>query len=157
MDLTEWTWVAWLSLALIFIIIELFTLEFTFAMLAAGSLLGGLGTTLLGGPWWLQILLAAALSALLLFLIRPLLLRLLKRGEDTTRHNIDAVPLQYARVMGEFAEGRGAVKLQNGETWSAVYADDVADLTARDGDRVVVTRVIGATVEVRPATELQGN
>jgi len=156
-DLTEWTWVVWLSLALIFIIIELFTLEFTFAMLAAGSLVGGLGMTLLGGPWWLQILVAAALSALLLFLIRPLLVRMLRRSEDRTRHNIDAVPQQFARALGEFSEGRGTVKLENGETWSAVFAADVTDQTARDGDRVIVTRVIGATVEVRPITEAQGS
>jgi len=35
-------WIGWLALAVVFIIIELVTLEFTFLMLAAGSLIGGL-------------------------------------------------------------------------------------------------------------------
>jgi membrane protein implicated in regulation of membrane protease activity len=71
-DLTQYLWIAWLVLAVVFVIIELLTLEFTFLMLAAGAVIGGLGVNLLGGPWWLQVLIAAAVSALLLFTIRPL-------------------------------------------------------------------------------------
>ena len=37
-DLTQYMWIGWLALAVVFIIIELVTLEFTFLMLAAGSL-----------------------------------------------------------------------------------------------------------------------
>jgi len=148
-DLTEWTWVAWLSLAIVFIVIEVFTLEFTFAMLAAGALLGGLGTTLLGGPWWLQILLAAVIAGLLLFAIRPLLLRLLRRSEDPTRHNVDAIAEQLGRVTTAFVDGRGEVQLDNGERWSARLPEGEAR-ELRPGDGVVVLRVIGATVEVRP-------
>jgi len=148
-DLTEWTWVAWLSLAIIFIVIEVFTLEFTFAMLAAGALLGGLGTTLLGGPWWLQVLLAAAIAGLLLFAIRPLLLRVLRRSEDPTRHNIDAIAEQTGRVTSAFVGGRGEVQLDNGERWSARLPDG-EESALLPGEAVVVLRVIGATVEVRP-------
>ena len=148
-DLTQWTWIVWLSLALIFIIIEIFTLEFTFAMLAAGALLGGLGTTLLGGPWWLQILLAATMSGLLLFLIRPVLLRILRHSEDRTKHNIDAIVEQAGRVETAFVDGRGEVKLDNGETWTARLTEGVAAALG-PGDRVSVVRVLGATVEVRP-------
>ena len=54
-DLTQYLWIAWLVLALLFVIIELLTLEFTFLMLAAGTLIGGLGVNLLGGEWWLQV------------------------------------------------------------------------------------------------------
>ncbi len=148
-DLTQWTWIVWLSLALIFIVIEIFTLEFTFAMLSAGALLGGLGTTLLGGPWWLQILLAATLAALLLFLIRPALLRLLRSSEDRTKHNIDAIAEQIGRVEAAFVDGRGEVKLDNGERWSARLPDGEMAVLA-PGDEITVVRVIGATVEVRP-------
>ena len=62
-DLTQYMWIAWLVLAILFVIVELLTLEFTFLMLAAGTLIGGLGVNLLGGVWWLQILAAAAISA----------------------------------------------------------------------------------------------
>src|SRR4051794_11406088 len=41
-DLTHYLWIGWLALAVVFVIIELVTLEFTFLMLAAGALIGGL-------------------------------------------------------------------------------------------------------------------
>lgn len=148
-DLTQWTWLVWLVIAIVCIIIELITLEFTFAMIAAGTLLGGLGTTVLGGPWWLQIALAAVVSGLLLFTIRPLLLRALRRHQDTTRHNVDAIAAQRGRVTREFADDLGEVKLDNGETWSARPAPGVV---LGLGDPVVVLEVRGATVLVgRPA------
>lgn len=90
-DLTQYLWILWLALAILFVIIELLTLEFTFLMLAAGTLLGGLGTNLLGGPWWLQIGFAAIFSALLLFTIRPLLLRALRRSSPVVLTNVDAL------------------------------------------------------------------
>ena len=151
MDLTQWTWLVWLCIAFVCIIIELVTLEFTFAMIAAGVLIGGLGTTLIGGPWWLQIALAAVVAALLLFTIRPLLLRALRKHQDTTRHNIDAIAQQRGRVTGAFVDELGEVKLENGETWTARLAPGAA---AEVGDQVVVLEVRGATVLVsRPERE----
>ncbi len=142
-DLTQFLWIAWLCLAIVFIVIELITLEFTFAMLAAGTLIGGVGSSLLGWPWWVQFLLAAALSALLLFTIRPLLLKVLRRGGDPAKSNIDAVPDTGGRVEGPFAEGLGRVKLDNGETWTARLSAPHAGAILAEGDRVVVTRVMG--------------
>ena len=149
MDLTQWTWLVWLCIAIVCVIIELITLEFTFAMIATGTLVGGLGTTLAGGPWWLQIALAAVISGLLLFTIRPLLLRALRRHQDTTRHNIDAIAQQRGRVTTAFVNEVGEVKLENGETWTARLAPGAA---ATIGDPVVVLEVRGATVIIAPAT-----
>lgn len=145
MDLTQWTWLVWLVIVIVCIIIELITLEFTFAMIATGTLVGGLGTTLLGGPWWLQIALAAVISGLLLFTIRPLLLRALRKHQDTTRHNIDAIAQQRGRVTAAFVDEVGEVKLENGETWTARLAPGAL---AELGDPVVVLEVRGATVVV---------
>jgi membrane protein implicated in regulation of membrane protease activity len=153
-DLTQYMWIAWLSLALVFIIIELLTLEFTFLMLAAGSLIGGLGVNLLGGPWWLQILCAAVLSALLLFTIRPLLLKRLHRDDIDSRTNVDALYGLGGRVMSRFVEGGGSVKLDNGETWTARLPAARTGEALDVGDRVVVAAVLGATVEVVPATAI---
>ena len=144
-DLTQWTWLVWLCIAIVCVIIELVTLEFTFAMIATGTLVGGLGTTLLGGPWWLQIALAAVISGLLLFTIRPLLLRLLRKHQDTTRHNVDAIAYQHGRVTGAFVDDLGEVKLENGETWSAKLAPGAQ---AAVGDQIIVLEVRGATVIV---------
>ena len=147
-DLTQYLWIAWLVLALLFVIIELLTLEFTFLMLATGTLIGGLGVNLLGGVWWLQILMAAAISALLLFTIRPLLLRALHRSSAAVPMNVDALQGIGARVTTPFVDGDGAVKLDNGETWTARLVGGGDGLAV--GTRVTVLAVRGATVEVVP-------
>jgi membrane protein implicated in regulation of membrane protease activity len=150
-DLTQYLWILWLALAFLFVIIELLTLEFTFLMLAAGTLVGGLGVNLLGGPWWLQIGAAAALAALLLFTIRPLLLRALHRSSAPVLMNVDALTGMSARVVAPFVDGAGSVKLDNGETWTARLSEGIADAALGVGDRVTVAAVRGATVEVAPA------
>ena len=148
-DLTQYLWIAWLVLALLFIIVELVTLEFTFLMLAAGTLIGGLGVNLLGGPWWLQVAAAAAVSALLLFTIRPLLLRVLHRGKDRALTNVDALYGMGARVLAPFVDDLGSVRLDNGETWTARLSADAPAVAI--GDRVRVVTVLGSAVEVTSA------
>lgn len=149
-DLTQYLWILWLSLAVVFVIIELITLEFTFLMLAAGTLVGGLGANLLGAPWWLQIALAAIVSALLLFTIRPLLLRALRRNSPVVLTNVDALTGMAARVTSPFTEGMGEVKLENGETWTARLSPGTPDASAALGTHVTVIAVHGAIVEVAP-------
>jgi len=151
-DLTQYLWILWLALAVLFVIIELLTLEFTFLMLAAGTLIGGLGTNLLGGPWWLQIGLAAVASALLLFTIRPLLLRALRRSSPVVLTNVDALVGMPARVTRAFLQGAGEVKLDNGETWSARLTAGVTDGEVTVGETVTVVAVRGAAVEIAPAS-----
>jgi membrane protein implicated in regulation of membrane protease activity len=80
----SYAWVLWLALILIFVIIEVLTVDFTFLMLALGSV-GGLVSGLFNAPWWVQLLVAAILAVLLLFAVRPSLLRALKAGEQRRR------------------------------------------------------------------------
>src|SRR4051812_12667017 len=116
--LDQWAWVFWLALILVFIIIEVMSLEFTFLMLSVGSL-GGLVAGLLGAEWWVQIILAGLLSLVLLFLVRPALLRSLRKGGDPARSNVDALLGIRGTVVIAFDDGRGQVKLANGETWTS--------------------------------------
>ena len=88
--LNDYAWVAWIALILVFVIVEVTTLEFTFLMLAIGSV-GGLLAGLFGAPWWLQAIIAAVLAVLLLFTVRPPLLRALRRGGDPTPSNVEAL------------------------------------------------------------------
>ena len=151
-DLTQYLWIVWLVFIVVFVIIELLTLEFTFLMIAAGSLVGGLTSNLLGLPWFVQIALAAIVSALLLFTIRPLLLKTLKRGADPTPSNVEALLGLGARVMSDFVEGNGSVKLDNGETWTSRLAPAASGTSLAIGDRVTVVRIHGAVAEVAPLT-----
>ncbi len=123
-DLVQYMWIVWLVFIVICVIIEVITLEFTFLMIAIGSV-GGLGTHLAGGPWWLQIIIAGVLAVLLLFIVRPVLLRATRKGADLTPSNLDALSGMAGRVLIALGDNGGQVKLANGETWTAILADDV--------------------------------
>jgi len=148
--LATYAWIVWLALILIFGIIELTTLEFTFLMLAVGSL-GGLIAGLLGVPWWAQFIIAAVLSVLLLFAVRPSLLRALKRGGDPALSNVDALLGLSGIVTIDFSGNANHVKLANGETWTAALPSAMGDRLLVEGERVVVTAIEGATAIVVPA------
>jgi membrane protein implicated in regulation of membrane protease activity len=149
-DLTSYLWIVWLVFIFLFVIIELLTLEFTFLMIAVGSL-GGLAMNLLGAPWWLQILVALVLSVLLLLLIRPVLLRRLRRGEDPTPSNLEALLGMSGRVVLPIGEHGGQVKLLNGETWTARLSHLTTAREVIAGERIVVTAIEGSTAIVVPA------
>ncbi len=146
--LNDYAWILWLGLILVFLIVEMATLEFTFLMIALGSL-GGLVSGLLGLPWWAQVVVAAILALLLLFAVKPPLLRRLKRGGDPTPTLVDALIGMEATVTKDFVDGQGQVKLSVGETWTArVSAAQKSEPTI--GDRMTVTSIEGATAMVAP-------
>lgn len=147
-DVTAYLWLVWLVIVVTAVVIELLTLEFTFLMIAAGALLGGLGTNLLGAPWWVQVAAAAVVTALLLFSIRPLLLRLVGKNDALVPTNVDALAGMSGVVVGGFGAETGAVKLRNGEVWTARGVDPV--MVFAEGDSVSVVRIEGATVIVGP-------
>ncbi len=149
-DLAAYVWIVWLIFILLFVIIELLTLEFTFLMLAVGSL-AGLGANLLGWPWWLQIAAAAVVSVLLILTIRPLLLRTMRRGADPTPSNVAALIGMPGRVVGELGELGGLVKLANGETWSARFDASATVRALGAGETVTVTAIAGSIAVVVPA------
>ncbi|GAA3744714.1 hypothetical protein GCM10022239_20220 [Leifsonia bigeumensis] len=146
--LNDYAWILWLGLILVFLIVEMATLEFTFLMIALGSL-GGLLTGLLGLPWWAQVVVAAILALLLLFAVKPPLLRRLKRGGDPAQTLVDALIGMEGTVVHDFVGGKGQVKLTVGETWTArTSSDQKTELEV--GDRVMVTSIEGATAIVVP-------
>ena len=145
--LLNYAWVIWLALILIFGIVEVTTLDFTFLMLAVGST-GGLISGLVGLPWWAQIVIAAALALLLLFAVRPPLLRTLNRGGDHRQTNVDGLIGLQGVVTNDFVGKANHVKLTNGETWTARLLDNG---TLVEGAPVTVTAIEGATAVVVPA------
>ncbi|WIB14155.1 NfeD family protein [Curtobacterium sp. MCPF17_050] len=150
MDVTEWTQViVWIALVLVLGVVEVFTLDFVFIMLAAGAA-GGLVAALLGAEWWLSTLIAAVLALLLLAVVRPRVLRALNRGADPHRTGIDGLVGMSGTVALAFtSSGPGQVRLANGETWSARFAPGTTDRTPPLGTRVVVESIEGSTAVVR--------
>jgi membrane protein implicated in regulation of membrane protease activity len=144
----NYAWVFWLALILIFVIVEVLTVDFTFLMLALGSV-GGLVSGLFNAPWWAQLLVAAILAVLLLFAVRPPLIRALKAGADPALSNVDALLGLSGVVSSDFTGDAGHVKLANGETWTARLATSGGP-PLETGDSVVVAAIEGATAVVVP-------
>ncbi|GAB3606614.1 NfeD family protein [Conyzicola nivalis] len=148
--LIDYAWVVWVCLILIFLVIEVFTLDFTFLMLAVGSV-AGLAVSFTPIDFWLQIVIAALVAVLLIFAVRPSLIRRLHRGDDPTLSNVDALLGQPATVTADFVGANGYVKLLNGETWTARLTPTSSSHPLEIGDRVVVVSIDGATAVVAPA------
>ncbi len=146
---THYAWLIWLGLILIFLIVEMTTLEFTFLMIAIGSL-GGLISGLFGLEWWAQIVIAAVLALLLLGLVKPALLKRLKKGADPALTLIEALIGMEATALKDFKNKAGQVKLAVGETWTA-RLEDGGKGTVREGDLLKVVGIEGATAVVAPA------
>jgi membrane protein implicated in regulation of membrane protease activity len=148
--------IIWIALILVFGVVEIFTLDFVFIMIAAGSA-GGLIATLVGAPWWVSVVIAAAVSLLLLGLVRPRVLRLLNRGADPHRTGVAGLIGMAGQVAVAFTStAPGQVRLSNGETWSARIepqdsTGNPADRTPPLGTPVVVTAIEGSTAIVRLA------
>lgn len=140
----QYAWIGWLVLILLFLVIEMLTLDFTFLMLSIGGL-AGLGSDLLGAPIWLQVIIAAVVAAALVLLLRPPLLRRLRRGEDPTPSNVDALIDIGGRVVSTVSAHGGQVRLVNGDVWTA--RTDAGELDP--GTPIIVSRIDGATAVVR--------
>ena len=74
-----WAWIIWLVVILLFLVIEMLTVELTFLMLAIGGIVG-LVTDLGGAPPWAQVIVAAVAAIALVVFLRPRLLRRLQRS-----------------------------------------------------------------------------
>jgi membrane protein implicated in regulation of membrane protease activity len=108
LDITAYLWLVWLVIVLTAVVVELLTLEFTFLMIAAGALVGGLGANLLGFPWWAQVAAAAIVTALLLLLIRPVLLRTVGKNDPLIPTNVDALANRRRRLRGWCGNGEAS-------------------------------------------------
>jgi membrane protein implicated in regulation of membrane protease activity len=147
----QFAWIGWIVLIAASLIIEMLTLTFTFLMLAVGGV-AGLIADLFGAPIWLQVLIAAVVAALLIFVLRPPLLRRLRRGEDPTPSNVAALTGMAGQVASTVTDLGGLVKLSNGETWTARAV--ASDSEIQVGAPVRVARIEGAIayVAAAPAT-----
>lgn len=147
--LTQYAWIAWLVLILVFATIEVFTLEMTFLMLALGSV-AGLVSGLFGIPWYIQFVIAAIVAVALILVLRPPLLRRLRRGGDPALSNIDALIGADGQVLRTVTSVGGQVRLQNGDVWTARLSPITEQTDVPVGEKILVTGIDGATAVVVP-------
>ena len=144
MDSSLW----WFIGAMLLGILEIFTLDLTFAMLAGGALAAGL-VALFGAPLWGSIATFAIVSALLLFVARPALLRHFRTGPIVT--GTAALVGRSAVALDEVTTRAGRIKL-NGEVWSARTREG----TVAEDAYAVVVEIKGATAIVEPKQTEEG-
>jgi membrane protein implicated in regulation of membrane protease activity len=118
-------------------------------MLAFGGVVGLL-SDLVGLPIWAQIIVAAVAAALFILLLRPPLLKRLRRGEDPTKSNVDALIGLRGTALADITQVSGQVKVSNGDTWTARAESSVP---IPQGAPIAIAAINGATAIVRPVND----
>lgn len=117
--LTQYMTEAWLVVAVLFVIIEVFTAGFGIACFAVGAALAAIGAACgLSLTWQLVLLGVGAVVAMLT--VRPLMLRYFGRKGGDAVSNVDALVGRPVRVIERIdsAAGTGRVSV-DGASWRA--------------------------------------
>ncbi|QPK80533.1 NfeD family protein [Schaalia sp. ZJ405] len=141
------TWGVWLIAAAVFAIVEIVSVDLVFLMIAVGALSGAL-VSLLGGGWIPQVLVFAAVSAVLVIVVRPWIKAHLHRSTPNIRTNAARLVGKDALVLDPVSPTGGQVKL-DGEVWTA-RSPAGSPLTIPTGTSVRVQSIDGATAVVTP-------
>jgi membrane protein implicated in regulation of membrane protease activity len=136
-------WLIWLIACGAFAAAEALSLTFVLVMFAGGAAAGAI-TAALGGPVFLQFIVAIVATIALLGGVRPIAQRHLTLGTGT-RTGSDALVGKEAIVLSEVDAHDGRVRLNGGE-WSARSFDRAQRLPA--GSVVRVMEISGATAVV---------
>lgn len=145
-------WILWLVIALICVAVEVFTVDFTFLMLAGGALVAT-GAAVATDSIWIQVIVFGIVSILLLILVRPW---------AKNRFNVRGSRVGSAQVLigkravavTDIDESAGRVKIV-GDVWSARSASGFIP----QGSDVTVVELEGVTAIVclpdSPPTDTQ--
>ena len=142
----------WVGAGLLFLVVEVVSVSLVLIMFAGGAFAAAAANAL-GAPVWLQILVFAAVSASLVVMLRPWLLRRLRARMPVIETNVAALVGQPAIVVADVDSLGGRGKL-SGEVWSARSAHK--DVEFPVGAEVRVVRIDGATTIVEalsPSTD----
>lgn len=137
-------WGIWAIIALVLLIIEMFTIDFTFLMLAGGAL-GAMVMAFFAPSWPLQFSVFAVLAVLLLAFVRPFIKKCMNNSSGTRESNVYALIGKQATALTEITNLSGRAKV-DGEEWSAKSSVGVL----KEGSALIVTAVDGAHLVVAP-------
>ncbi len=152
-NLTDWLgdhgWALWLSLAVLLGVAEIVSLDLVLIMLAAGAVAGGLVSLVAPDLWWLQILVASAVSLGMLLLLRPTLLAKV-RSMPGYRSSTAKMVGSSGIAISQIDRSGGEIKI-DGQSWTArPYTSDVV---IEQGTEIEVYEVDGAIAVVYPKYE----
>lgn len=137
--------ILWLVVAGIMIILEMISLGLTTIWFAIGAIATAL-VAYLGAGWFIQIIVFAAISLLMLFITRPIVQKHLMKNVPT---NIDSLigkrVIVLSDVNGELGVGKVSI---NGLEWSAIAEgneqlkkDEEAIVKAIEGNKVIISKI----------------
>ena len=141
-------WLWWRGAALVLAIAEELSLGLVLLMFSGGALAAALAAGL-HAPVVVQVVVAVVVSTLLLFTLRPWLLKHLRRRQRLVETNVHALVGRHAVAVTEVAANGGRVKI-GGEVWTA-RSQSGNPIAA--GAPVRVTQIDGATAVVEPIEE----
>lgn len=134
----------WLILGIVLIIAEVLSGDFFLIMLGGGALAAAV-SALLGASIVVDVVVFAVVSVALVFLVRPLLRRRVRRSVPGSATGIEALIGGDAVVLNRVDSHSGQVKI-GGEVWSARSYDPHS--VFEPGERVKVMEISGATAVV---------
>ena len=135
----------WLTLLVIFVVIEAFTMSLTTIWPAIASLpLIFIAKT--GLPFKWQLLIFVLLTLVLVIFTRPFAVKKLKIGKDKTNVNdMEGQEVLVTKAILQFQKGEA--KSKNGVIWTvtSAYGTEIPENTI-----CIVTKVQGNTLEIKP-------
>ena len=136
--------VVWLVILVLLVVIEIFTMGLTTIWFAGGALAAVI-VAAVGGPVWLQDMLAIVVSAVLLFFTRPIAVKYFNRDREKT--NAESLVGRQAIVISEInnLQGIGQVTI-NGMEWTARTI--MEGETIRTGEVVIIRGINGVKLLV---------
>lgn len=140
-------WLFWSVVTIVCLIMELTSGDFYVTCFALGAAVSVVAA-LVGTPFWLQVLLWAIFSVLSVMLVRPHLVKALRKGADHRKSNADALIGQIGEVSETIKRGDfGRVKL-DGDDWKAESPTSVMDIA--EGTKVRVEGRESIILSVEP-------
>lgn len=138
-------WVGWAGLGVLLAIAELLSLDLVLLMLAVGAFSAAV-VSVIGAPLAAEIVVAMAVSAGMLALVRPNIVQRLHAGAELTTGHAALVG-KTGVVVEPVTELEGRIRLA-GEIWTARSYDPGTTIQA--GAKVSVFAIEGATAVVYP-------
>jgi membrane protein implicated in regulation of membrane protease activity len=140
-------WYLWVIAGLVLWIVEMYTSGFVVGIFGTACLIVA-PVARVGTPFRIQVLVFVVGTAVLSFAIRPLVLKYLY-DRRLAKTNVDALigKVGFVTVQINERNGTGNVRI-GGEEWRA--AASAGELTIEVGERVVVEKIDGAKLIVKP-------
>lgn len=139
-------WQVWLIVAVLFLVVEMFTASFVFLCFCLGCL-GGSLLAYFDLPVWSHILGFSVVTLISFFTIRPFMLKYAYRKSHNVKINVDALEGSIGRVVETIDEKENTGRIfVNGDDWRArTETEEVVPVN----EKVEVIRVDSTTLIVK--------